>query len=296
MAKLTNKRELGLGVRALLSNIETQTKDRQQEVVRELTHSVAMIPLAEIEVNPFQPRKDFDPEALKDLSDSLRVHGLIQPITVRRLTDRQYQLISGERRFRASRMAGLTEVPAYVRLANDQEMIEMALVENIQRADLNAIEIAITYQRLLEECELTHDRLSDRVGKARETVTNYLRLLKLPVEIQQGLKQGLISMGHARAIIGLEDYLLQARVYKEVTEKGLSVRATEDLVRSYREPARKKAAGPRLGADYQQVEDTLKRFFDTKVQLKVKSNGSGLITIPFGSSEDLNRLLDLLEQ
>jgi ParB family chromosome partitioning protein len=258
-----------------------------------------MIPLSEIEVNPFQPRKDFDPEALKDLSDSLRVHGLIQPITVRRLTDRQYQLISGERRFRASGMAGLKEVPAYIRLANDQEMIEMALVENIQRADLNAIEIAITYQRLLDECSLTHERLSDRVGKARETVTNYLRLLKLPVEIQQGLKQGLISMGHARAIIGLEDFLLQTRVYKEVTDKGLSVRATEGLVRSYRgaDPARKQAtAAPRLAPDYQQVEDTLKQYFDTKVQLKVKPNGSGLIAIPFGSSDDLNRLLDLLEE
>lgn len=296
MSKLTKKKDLGLGVRALLSNIETQTQEQQAEVLRELTHTVAMIPLDEIEVNPFQPRTDFDPTALNDLAESLKVHGLIQPITVRRLTDRQYQLISGERRLRASKMAGLKEVPAYIRLANDQEMIEMALVENIQRSDLNAIEVAITYQRLIDECSLTHENLSERVGKARETVTNYLRLLKLPVDIQQGLKQGLISMGHARAIIALDDFLLQSRVYKEIIANGLSVRATEALVRSYKEPAtRKSTTKTPVDNQVQAVENNLKSFFGAKVQLKVKPNGAGLISIPFSSNEDLNRILDLLE-
>lgn len=296
MSKMTKKKDLGLGVRALLSNIETQTQEQQAEVLRELTHTVSMIPLEEIEVNPFQPRTDFDPTALNDLAESLKVHGLIQPITVRRLADRQYQLISGERRLRASKMAGLREVPAYIRLANDQEMIEMALVENIQRSDLNAIEVAITYQRLIDECALTHESLSERVGKARETVTNYLRLLKLPVDIQQGLKQGLITMGHARAIIALDDFLLQSRVYKEIIANGLSVRATEALVRSYKEPAtRKSTARNPVDNQVQAVENNLKSFFGAKVQLKVKPNGGGLINIPFSSNDDLNRILDLLE-
>ncbi len=296
MAKQVKKRELGLGVRALLTNIESQTQEKQAEVLRELTHTVAMIPVGEIEVNPFQPRTEFDPEALNELAESLKVHGLIQPMTVRRLTDNQYQLISGERRLRAAKMAGLEEVPAYIRLANDQEMIEMALVENIQRSDLNAIEVAITYQRLLDECNLTHDSLSGRVGKARETVTNYLRLLKLPVEIQQGLKQGLISMGHARALVTLEDFLLQTRVFKEIIDKGLSVRATEALVRSYKQPSQNKTAPPKLSGDYRAVENNLKNYLGSKVQLKVKPNGSGQISIPFTSTEDLNRLLDLIEQ
>jgi ParB family transcriptional regulator, chromosome partitioning protein len=296
MAKQVKKRELGLGVRALLTNIESQTQEKQAEVLRELTHTVAMIPVGEIEVNPFQPRTEFDPEALNELAESLKVHGLIQPMTVRRLTDNQYQLISGERRLRAAKMAGLEEVPAYIRLANDQEMIEMALVENIQRSDLNAIEVAITYQRLLDECNLTHDSLSGRVGKARETVTNYLRLLKLPVEIQQGLKQGLISMGHARALVTLEDFLLQTRVFKEIIDKGLSVRAAEALVRSYKQPSQNKTAPPKLSGDYRAVENNLKNYLGSKVQLKVKPNGSGQISIPFTSTEDLNRLLDLIEQ
>ena len=296
MAKQVKKRELGLGVRALLTNIEAQTQEKQAEVLRELTHTVAMIPVGEIEVNPFQPRTEFDPDALNELAGSLKVHGLIQPMTVRRLADKQYQLISGERRLRAAKIAGLEEVPAYIRLANDQEMIEMALVENIQRSDLNAIEVAITYQRLIDECNLTHENLSGRVGKARETVTNYLRLLKLPVEIQQGLKQGLISMGHARSLVTLDDFLLQTRVFKEIIAKGLSVRATEALVRSYKQPSQNNTAKPKLSGDYHAVENNLKNYLGSKVQLKVKPNGSGQISIPFTSTEDLNRLLDLIEQ
>jgi ParB family chromosome partitioning protein len=296
MAKQIKKQELGLGVRALLSNIEAQTHEKQVEVVRELTHTVAMIPLEEIEVNPFQPRKDFDVEALNELAESLKVHGLIQPITVRRLTDRQYQLISGERRLRASKIAGFTNVPAYIRLANDQEMIEMALVENIQREDLNAIEVAITYQRLIDECALTHESLSDRVGKKRSTVTNFLRLLKLPPDIQKGLKEDGISMGHARALLGIDDFALQHSIFKKIIADHLSVRETEDLIRRYQEERTAKAPKPKLPADYQQVQNNLRSFLGAKVQLRVKANGSGQIAIPFTSTADLNRLLDMIEK
>jgi ParB family chromosome partitioning protein len=296
VAKQVNKKELGLGIRALLTNIESKSPEEQVETVRELTHTVAMIPVEEIEVNPYQPRKDFDTESLNELADSLRVHGLIQPLTVRRLADRQYQLISGERRLRASKIAGLTEVPAYIRLANDQEMIEMALVENIQRENLNAIEVAITYQRLLDECNLTHELLSDRVGKQRSTVTNFLRLLKLPPDIQKGLKDGAVSMGHARALLGIEDFGKQSTIYKKIVAEDLSVRATEELVRLQNLPNKPKPAAAKLPPDYRKVEDDLKHRLGAKVALKVKANGSGQITIPFTSTDDLNRLLDLMEK
>lgn len=297
MAKqVAKKAALGLGVRALLTNIEAQSQETQAEVVRELTHTVAMIPLAEIEVNPFQPRVDFDPEALAELAESLKVHGLIQPITVRRLADKQYQLISGERRMRASKLAGFTEVPAYIRLANDQEMIEMALVENIQREDLNAIEVAITYQRLMDECSLTHENLGDRVGKKRSTVTNFLRLLKLPPDIQKGLKEDSISMGHARALLGITDFAMQHSIFKSIVSDKLSVRETEDLIRHYNEDKKPKPAKPKLGADYQNVQDSLRTRLGAKVALKVKANGAGQIVVPFTSTKDLNRLLDLLEK
>lgn len=297
MAKqVAKKAALGLGVRALLTNIETQSQETQAEVVRELTHTVAMIPLTEIEVNPYQPRKDFDEEALAELSESLKIHGLIQPITVRRLSDRQYQLISGERRMRASKLAGFTEIPAYIRLANDQEMIEMALVENIQREDLNAIEVAITYQRLLDECSLTHENLSDRVGKKRSTVTNFLRLLKLPPDIQKGLKEDVLSMGHARALLGIADFAMQHSIFKKILSEKLSVRETEDLIRSYNEEKAPKPAKPKLPSDYQTVQDNLRNLLGAKVQLKIKGNGSGQIAIPFASTKDLNRLLDLMEK
>lgn len=296
MAKQVKKKELGLGVRALLSNIEAQTQEKQAEVVRELTHTVAMIPVGEIEVNPFQPRKDFDEDALNELAESLTVHGLIQPITVRRLADRQYQLISGERRLRASKIAGMAEVPAYIRLANDQEMIEMALVENIQREDLNAIEVAITYQRLIDECDLTHENLSDRVGKKRSTVTNFLRLLKLPPDIQKGLKEDAISMGHARALLSIDDFALQHSIFKKIIAERLSVRETEDLIRRYNEDRAPKPAKAKLPSDYQNVQSSLRNYLGSRVQLKVKNNGSGQIAIPFTSTDDLNRLLDLIEK
>ncbi len=297
MAKKVKKKELGLGIRALLTNIDEQPPEQQREAVKELTHTVAIIPMTEIEVNPFQPRKEFDVEALAELAESLNTHGLIQPLTVRRLAHNQYQLISGERRLRAAKIAGLTEVPAYIRLANDQEMIEMALVENIQREDLNAIEVAITYQRLIDECSLTHENLSERVGKKRSTVTNFLRLLKLTPDIQKGLKEGTLSMGHARALLGVDDIALQLSLYKQIVDKDLSVRATEALVRSYKEPANTtRPAKQSLPPDLLTVRDNLRSFLGAKVELKRKPNGAGQINIPFSDDGELNRILDILEK
>ncbi len=298
MAKKVKKKELGMGIRALLANAET-APEQQREVVRELSHTVAMIPIAQIEVNPFQPRKEFDEEALQELAHSIKVHGLIQPITVRRLAEKSYQLISGERRLRAARLAGLDEVPAYIRLANDQEMLEMALVENIQREDLNAIEVAITFQRLIDECHLTHEALSERVGKKRSTVSNFLRLLRLPPEIQKAVKERHISMGHARALAGIEDLALQLVVFRKVIEGGLSVRATEALIRRYasaRDEVAKKKATSELPEAYQRVQDQLSRALGTRVQLKRNAQGKGQIVIPFTNDEDLNRILELLDR
>ncbi len=297
MAKKVKKKELGLGIRALLSNMDEEVAKDQEKVVKELAHSVAMIPLSEIEVNPFQPRNDFDEEALEELAESIRVHGLIQPITVRRLNANTYQLISGERRLRASRMAELEEIPAYIRIANDQEMLEMALVENIQREQLNAIEIAITYQRLKEECALTDEQLAERVGKKRSTITNHLRLLKLPPDIQEAVKDQQLSMGHARELAGVEDYGLRHFLFQEVLKKGLSVRALENLKRSYSEPKPKGEKKPELPDDYQTVQQNFRDFFGSRrVKLQLKEKGKGRIVIPFNTVDELNQLLDRLEE
>lgn len=295
MAKKIDKKALGLGVRALLESIDTQPN--QEEVVKELSHTVAMIPIAEIEVNPFQPRNDFDQEALQELASSIQVHGLIQPITVRRLSAHEYQLISGERRLRASQMSGLTEIPAYIRLANDQEMLEMALVENIQRENLNAIEIAITYQRLKDECSLTDESLAERVGKQRSTVTNHLRLLKLPPDIQKSVKDKEISAGHAKVLAGIEDYGIQKALLKTTIDQQLSVRALESLASSYNPNKEKpQKATSKLDDEYEQVQQRFREFFGSRgVQLKLKSPGKGQIVIPFDSDNQLNDLLDLLQ-
>ncbi len=293
------KPDLGQGIRALLGNIDAQVKEDPVRVTKELVGSVAVLDINMIEVNPFQPRKDFDPVALEELSSSIKTYGLIQPITVRRMSENVYQLISGERRFRASRISGLTEIPAYIRIAeNDQEMLEMALVENIQREDLNAIEVAISYQRLIDECSLTHEIMSDRVGKKRSTVTNYLRLLKLPPEIQQGIKNGQVSMGHARALAGVNDIALQFMLFQKVKTEGLSVREIEDLISKYSEgkDKSKKAGGAKLSAEYKSVQDTLSSFFGAKIQLKAKGAGKGSIVINFSSDEELNRILDVCEK
>ena len=254
-----------------------------------------MIPITSIEVNPNQPRNHFDEEALQELSDSIKIHGLIQPITVRRLDQKTFQLISGERRWRASKMAGLEEVPAYIRIANDQEMLEMALIENIQREDLNAVEIALTYQRLKEECGLTDEKLSERVGKKRTTVTNYMRLLSLPPSIQTAIKSKTISMGHARALAGVEDYGMQNALLQQTTSKGLSVRALEKLVSDYNSPKPKKEKKA-VPTEYRDVEQAFREYFGMKrINIKVKDGGKGQIVIPFDSVLQLNQILDRID-
>lgn len=291
-----SKLKRGQGINALLSSIDTELQENPQEVVSTLSHSVAEIPLTQIEVNPFQPRVDFDQDALRELSESIKIHGLIQPITVRRLENEKYQLISGERRMRASIMAGLQHVPAYIRVANDQEMLEMALVENIQRQDLNAIEVAMTYKRLLEECSLTHEALSDRVAKNRSTVTNYLRLLKLPPSVQLGIKEARISMGHARALITVDDVALQLMLFNQILDQGLSVRQIEQLVQQLGQgPKAAPPKAPALPAEYRDVQERLTSHLGAKVSLKRGKDGKGQIVIPFASDVDLNRLLDLFE-
>jgi ParB family chromosome partitioning protein len=299
MAKKVKKSELGLGIRALLSDIEVGDQQQKESALKELTNTVAMLPLDKIRINPFQPRQEFDEEALEELASSIRLHGLIQPITVRSMGGNDYQLISGERRLRASQIANLKEIPAYIRAAaNDQEMLELALIENIQRQDLNPIEISITYQRLIDECQLTHEGLSGRIGKKRSTVTNFLGLLKLPPQIQQGLKEKKISMGHAKALNSIQDYALQISVYNEVIKKQMSVRMTEEFVRALNKPDQKRTSGPakdKLPHEYLAVQDRISSALESKVNLKLKNKGKGQIVINFTSDNELNRLLDLFE-
>ena len=296
MAKKVQKKELGKGIRALLGNIDEKVAEDASQVVKTLNSSIVEIPIDSIEVNPFQPRSEFDQEALEELTVSIKTYGLIQPLTVRRLREGEYQLISGERRLRASKKAGLKEVPAYIRIANDQELLEMALVENIQRKDLNAIEVAISYQRLMDECALTHEALSDRIGKNRSTVTNYTRLLKLPPEIQKSIKKDEISMGHARALAGMNDIALQISVLRKIQDEGLSVRATEDLIRRYQSPPAKKATGSEPNPAYLRMENTLSDHLDTKVKIKTVGNSDkGVITIHFDTLDEFNRIVDQIE-
>ena len=299
MAKKVKKSELGLGIRALLSDIEVGDQQQKESALKELTNTVAMLPVDKISINPFQPRQEFDQEALEELSSSIRIHGLIQPITVRSMGGDDYQLISGERRLRASQLADLKEIPAYIRAAaNDQEMLELALIENIQRQDLNPIEISITYQRLIDECQLTHEGLSGRIGKKRSTVSNFLGLLKLPPQIQQGLKDKKISMGHAKALNSIQDYALQISVYNEVIKRQMSVRMTEDFVRNLNKPESKGNNGAtpgKLPHEYLAVQDRISSALESKVNLKLKSKGKGQIVINFTSDNELNRLLDLFE-
>lgn len=291
------KKQLGKGIRALLGNIDHQDTKEKEEAVKVLSQSTAEIPLEQIEVNPFQPRTKFDEQAMAELVESIKVHGIIQPITVRRLSENKYQLISGERRMKASRLAGKTSAPAYIRVANDQEMLEMALIENIQRQDLNAIEVAISYKRLMDECQLTHDKLSERVGKNRSTVTNYMRLLKLNPKIQKAIKDKKISMGHARALVGVEDIMVQQEVFKRVLEQELSVRATEALIRSYTKGGPAKSTGnTSLASEYIHIQDKLTQHLGTKVKMKANKKGKGQIIIHFADTKHLNNILDKLEE
>lgn len=297
------KTGLGRGLSALLDDNETvQTSTKEISAADDRNAAlgtISQVKIGQIEVNPYQPRTDFDREALLELSDSIRLQGLIQPITVRKNGSGSYQLISGERRLRASKLAGLTEIPAYIRSANDQQMLEMALIENIQRENLNAIEVALSFQRMLDECNLKQEELGDRVSKNRSTVTNYLRLLKLPPSIQASIRDGEISMGHAKAILGVDDADKQLYVFREIVQKSLSVRKAEELVRevqqkkSLLQPADKKTAP--MPFQYQKIQDDLGSKFATRVKLKVQGKGKGAIEIPFVSDDDLSRILELLD-
>ncbi|HEY4652876.1 MAG TPA: ParB/RepB/Spo0J family partition protein [Cyclobacteriaceae bacterium] len=298
---MSKKKALGRGLNALLSDSGTEDRlevDLSPHKPAASGNAFPDIPIDQIETNPFQPRTHFDQEAIEELADSIRVHGVIQPITVRRLARDQYQLITGERRFQASRLAGLQSIPAYVRSADDQQMLEMALIENIQRENLNAIEIALSYQRLIAECNLNQEALGERVGKNRATVTNYLRLLKLPPDIQIAVRDNKISMGHARAIINVDTTEQQLYIFNRILGEELSVRKVEDLVRQLSGPRTvSRANAPDTSGtprEITQLQSRLSSHFGTRVV--VKSDGKkGDIRIPFLSIEDLNRILDILK-
>jgi len=292
---MNKKKVLGRGLSALLED-SNQINEGRTEEVKSITR-IDEIELSYIEVNPFQPRVDFDQEKLNDLSASIKAHGVIQPITVRELGNDKYQLISGERRLRASKMANKDSIPAYIKSVNDQESLEIALIENIQREDLNSIEIATNYQRLIDECDLTQDALSMRVGKKRSTVSNYLRLLKLPAEIQMALKDQTISMGHARAMVSIEDPLLQLKLYRKILSDQLSVRQLEKLVKdvdqiSTEKP--KKITKLILSSGQQLIQDKLSAYFKTRVQVLPKKRGKGELTIKYFSEAELKRILSLI--
>ncbi|TCK82664.1 ParB/RepB/Spo0J family partition protein [Albibacterium bauzanense] len=298
------KTGLGKGLSALLNDNEDIRREPQNGPVSEdrinrSLGSVNPIKIEDIEVNPFQPRTEFDSQALEELAESIRLQGLIQPITVRRMSNNSYQLISGERRLRASKLAGLVEIPAYVRSANDQQMLEMALIENIQRENLNAIEVALSFQRMIDECNLKQEELGERVSKNRSTVTNYLRLLRLPPSIQASIRDGKISMGHARALVNVAEVEKQLFIHQEIIKKGLSVRKVEELVRMLntddKSNNQKKNTHPK-SFQFQKIEDDLATKFATRVKLSVAADKSkGSIQIPFNSEDDLNRILELLD-
>lgn len=291
---------LGKGLGALLDNASTDITTSQP--TQGLTGGVALLPIASIEANPFNPRTNFEKDALQELSDSIAIHGIIQPLTVRKLGRDKYQLISGERRFRASQMAGLKEVPAYVRVANDQTMLEMALVENIQREDLNSIEVALSYQRLIDECSLTQDQLSQKVSKSRSSITNHLRLLKLPAEIQLGVRDNLISMGHARALVSAGEESRQLELYRQVIDFQLSVREIEDLIRSgesrtgIETTSVTRINAPEVSSVQEVFRLHLSDKISSKVEIKKTPQGNGKIVINFSSEVDLNRIIELMNK
>ena len=291
-----NKDALGKGIRSLLQSIDadlkTSTGHLKNTVVESVT-SVNRIPVDDIEANPKQPRHDFDEQSLRELASSVKRHDIIQPITVSKLPTGKYRLISGERRLRAARMAGLKDIPAYVRQANDQQLLELALLENLQREDLNAMEISLSYKRMMDELELTQEQVAENMGKDRSTVTNYIRLLKLPPDIQVAVRNGELSMGHARALVNVDTVDRQLYIFNEIKNKGLSVRQTESLVRNlYKQGAGvKKTAKSSMPQGFQKIEDNLASHFGTRVKLKSTRNGSGQITIEYYSLDELNSIL-----
>lgn len=296
MTKAVKKQALGRGLSALLKDPDNDIKSVEDKNADKVVGSIIELDIEAIEINPFQPRTNFNEETLQELATSIKELGVIQPITVRKLDFNKYQLISGERRLRASKLIGMKTIPAYIRLANDNESLVMALVENIQRHDLDPIEVAISYQRLIDEIKLTQEELSERVGKKRSTITNYLRLLKLDPIIQTGMRDGFISMGHGRALINIENQDVQSDIYHKVVTQNLSVRETEALVKNYQDSLKPKTAKSKEN-NFEIKDDEKKAFanyFGTKVDVKVAGNGKGKITIPFHSEEDFNRILKLI--
>ena len=295
MAKSNRKPALGRGLSALLNDSENVIESVKNKNADQIIGNIIDLPIKNISTNPFQPRTHFNDEALKELSTSISELGIIQPVTERKTKKGEFELVSGERRYRASQMAGLESIPAYVRLANDQESLEMALVENIQREDLDPIEIGLSYRRLIEEINLTQDQLSDRVGKKRSTITNYMRLLKLDPIIQTGIRDGFVTMGHGRALVNVEDVKTQLDLYKQIVKKGLSVRATETLVRNA------KNSSATTTTNYQppfisQAASELETLFETSVTATANSQGKGVIKISFESQEQLQRILNKVKK
>ncbi|WOD42725.1 ParB/RepB/Spo0J family partition protein [Hwangdonia lutea] len=300
MAKATKKQALGRGLSALLNDPSNDIQSVQDKNADKVIGNIVELDLDFIEVNPFQPRTNFSEESLRELASSVKELGIIQPITVRKLGLNKYQLVSGERRFRASKLLNLETIPAYVRIANDQESLEMALVENIQRQDLDPIEIALSYQRLIDEINLTQEQMSERVGKKRSTIANYLRLLKLDPIIQTGMRDGFISMGHGRALITIEDQSSQLDIYEKILSDKLSVRETEGLVRNFN--TNEDVKTPSKNEADEEVPKFIKKgisafseYFGHKIDVKVSKNGKGKITIPFHSEEDFNRIKKLVQ-
>lgn len=302
---VNRKQALGKGLSALLSDNTSEEDVLIKSIPSRAEAGVAMVAVKKIVANPFQPRTEFEQEALDELAESIRVHGIIQPITLRKIADNQYQIISGERRFRASQIAGLTEIPAYIRTADDQSMLEMALIENIQREDLNAIEVALSYQRLIEECKLTQEQLSNRVAKKRSTITNYLRLLKLPIQIQQAIQSAQISMGHARALISIPDEKEQIRIYEKILAEGLNVRQVEALASNKTTAEKKKPTSSfstSTGNDTERLKsfklygDKLSAIINRPISIQQNEVGKGTVTIEFDTDEQLEKIIAFFDK
>lgn len=285
---MEKKPRLGRGLGALIST-EEPTAAVGSTIFNE-------VPISQIKPNPNQPRKDFDEESLQELAISIKNNGIISPITLRKISDNEYQIVAGERRYRASIIAGLEKIPAYIRDASEEQVMEMALIENIQREDLNAIEIALSYNSLCATLNLTQEALAERIGKKRATITNYLRLLRLPAEIQIGIKNKVIEMGHARAIAGISDAQLQLKIYNEVVNKQASVRQTEEMVRKALNPNENQNTPSFNSEEYTKLQNSLSTLFNSKIKLKYNENGKGSISIPFKNDEDLSRIMSLLDK
>jgi ParB family transcriptional regulator, chromosome partitioning protein len=295
-----NKELLGKGIRSLLQNIDADLKTTSGTLKTNVVENATgtnRIPIADIEANPKQPRRDFDETALNELAESIKLHDIIQPVTVSRLANGKYRLIAGERRLRASKLAGIQDIPAYIRHANDTELLELALLENLQREDLNAMEVSLSYKRMMEELDYTQEQVAERMGKDRSTVANFIRLLKLPPDIQLAVRNGDLSMGHARALINVDTIDKQLFIFKEIKDKGLSVRQTEALVRTmYKQGGGvKKSSKNQLPAAFQRIEDKLASHYSTRVKLRHSRNGSGQIIIEYYSAEELNKILGLMD-